>query len=103
MIGRPSRRSRSTSRGPSQKAIADRTDIAQAKKTLESNDVTLRDLVDQTLPALDLTAGYGLAGVGGPVFVRGGLGGTVEDIIPGGFSDTLRTLAISTRRPGTCS
>ena len=74
------------------KAIADRTDIAQAKKTLESNDVTLRNLVDQTLPALDLSAGYGLAGVGGTVFERGGLGGAVTRTIPGGYQDALRTL-----------
>jgi outer membrane protein len=74
------------------RAIADRTDIAQARKTLESNDVTLRGLVDQTLPALDLTAGYGLAGVGGTVFERGGLGGAVTRVIPGGYNDALRTL-----------
>jgi outer membrane protein TolC len=74
------------------KAIADRTDIAQAKKTLESNDVTLRNLVDATLPALDLTASYGLTGVGGTVFERGGLGGVVTRTIPGGYQDALRTL-----------
>jgi outer membrane protein len=74
------------------KAIADRTDIAQAKKTLESNDVTLRNLVDATLPALDLTASYGLTGVGGTVFERGGLGGVVTRTIPGGYRDALTTL-----------
>ncbi len=74
------------------KAIADRTDIAQAKKTLESNDVTLRGLQDSTLPALDLTAGYGVAGVGGTVFERSGLGGVVARVIPGGYNDALRTL-----------
>jgi outer membrane protein len=75
------------------KAIADRTDIAQAKKTLESNDVTLRGLQDSTLPALDLTAGYGVAGVGGTVFERSSLGGSVARVIPGGYNDALRTLA----------
>jgi outer membrane protein len=73
-------------------AVSNRTDIAEAKKTLESNDLTLKNLVNQTLPALDLQATYGLAGVGGTVIERGGLGGAVTNVIPGGYADALRTL-----------
>ena len=54
--------------------------------------MTLRGLQDSTLPALDLTAGYGVAGVGGTVFERSGLGGAVSRVIPGGYNDALRTL-----------
>ncbi|MGH9313379.1 MAG: TolC family protein [Vicinamibacterales bacterium] len=76
------------------KAIADRTDIAQAKKTLESNDVSLRNLVNQTLPALDLAASYGLSGLGGTQFERVGLGGTqITNTIPGGYFDALRNIS----------
>jgi outer membrane protein len=79
--------------GAIRNAVANRTDIAEAKKTLESNDLTLKNLVNQTLPALDLQATYGLAGVGGTVIERGGLGGAVTNVIPGGYADALRTLS----------
>jgi outer membrane protein len=74
-------------------AIQNRTDIGQAKKTLESNDATLRGLVNQTLPALDLAASYGVAGLGGTQFERGGLGSTtIVNTIPGGYVDALRNI-----------
>jgi outer membrane protein len=73
------------------KALTTRTDLETARKQLQSNDINLQSLTDQQLPALDLTATYGLAGIGGPQFVRqsGQLGGTVLDVIPSGFSDAL--------------
>ena len=71
------------------KALANRTDLETARKQLQSNDINLRSLTDQQLPALDLTATYGLAGIGGPQFVRQGLGGTITQVIPSGFSDAL--------------
>jgi outer membrane protein TolC len=71
------------------KALAARTDLETARKQLQSNDINLKSLTDQQLPALDLTASYGLAGVGGPQFVRQGLGGTITDVIPSGFSNAL--------------
>ena len=51
----------------------------QSRKQIQSNDVSLKSLTDQQLPALDLTASYGLAGIGGPQFVRrqSALGGAV--------------------------
>jgi hypothetical protein len=38
------------------------------------------------LPALDLTASYGVAGIGGPQFIRqsGQLGGAILQTIPAG-------------------
>jgi outer membrane protein TolC len=71
------------------KALGTRTDLETARKQLQSNDLNLKSLTDQQLPALDLTASYGLAGVGGPQFVRQGLGGTITQVIPGGFGDAL--------------
>jgi len=81
--------------GAVRKALASRTDIEQSRKQIESNDVSLKSLSDQKLPALDLTASYGLAGIGGPQFVRppgAALGAPPSQIIPGGFNDTLSTL-----------
>lgn len=76
------------------RALANRTDIETSRRTLQSNDISLRNLADQQLPALDLTASYGLAGVGGPQFIRGSgqLSGTITEIIPSGYTDALRIL-----------
>ena len=71
------------------KALANRTDLEQSRKQFQANDISLRTLSDQRLPALDLNASYGLAGVGGTQFIRSGLGGTVTQTIPSGYSDAL--------------
>jgi outer membrane protein TolC len=75
------------------RALDNRTDLVQARMTLESNDITLRLLRNQTLPALDLVANYQAQGIGGTQFVRQGLGGTVSQVVPGGYGDALRTLS----------
>jgi len=74
-------------------ALANRTDLEQARRQIAANDIALRSLVDTQLPALDLTASYGSAGVGGTQFIREGLGGAVSGTIPSGWSDALRILA----------
>lgn len=74
------------------RALSIRTDIDQAKQQLEVNALNVRLLRDQTLPGVDLTAVYGLSGIGGPVFVRSGLGGEITQIVPSGYTDALRTL-----------
>jgi outer membrane protein TolC len=45
------------------------------------------------MPALDLTASYGVAGIGGPQFFRSGFGGAITDVVSSGYSDALRLLA----------
>ena len=52
-------------------AMAKRTDLLQAKKSLESNDVTLRYYRDQLLPQVDVQANYALNGQGGKKSVFG--------------------------------
>jgi outer membrane protein len=79
--------------GAVRRALANRTDLETARRQIESNDVSLRNLVDQQLPSLDLTASYGMAGVGGPQFVRSqALGGTIVNTIPSGYSNALGIL-----------
>jgi outer membrane protein len=78
--------------GSVRKALDNRTDLAQARKTIDSNDVTLQFLRNQTLPAIDAIANYSSQGVGGTQFVRSGLGGTATQTIPGGYSDALSAL-----------
>jgi outer membrane protein len=76
------------------KALSGRTDLEQARKTLDSNDVTMKFLRNQTLPAVDLTAMYGAQGLGGTQFIRQGtgLGSQIIDTIPGGYGNAWRTL-----------
>jgi len=76
-------------------ALANRTDLEQARRQVSANDIALRSLSDAQLPALDLTATYGAAGVGGTQFVRqsGVLGSEVVATIPSGYSNALRILA----------
>lgn len=75
------------------RALGERTDLARARKQLESSTTTLGLLANQKLPAVDLLASYGLQGIGGTRFVReGGLGGNVTEEIPGGYADALRLI-----------
>ena len=46
-------------------ALKNRTDLAVARKRLESADIDIKLAKNQTLPAVDLTARYGLTGIGG--------------------------------------
>jgi outer membrane protein len=73
-------------------ALANRADIAIAKRSLEQNEVAMKNLRNQTLPDLDLIANYNLQGRGGPLQVRDTIGGDVTRTVPGGYFDALRTL-----------
>jgi outer membrane protein TolC len=80
--------------GAVRKALDNRTDLQIARKTIDSNNVTLRFMRNQTLPELDLTAMYGANGLGGTQFRRNGSGVTsqVIGVVPGGYGDAWRTL-----------
>ena len=51
--------------GAIKNALANRTDVLAFKKQMESTDITLKYAANQKLPAIDLNARYGLAGVAG--------------------------------------
>jgi outer membrane protein len=76
------------------RALSARTDLAQVKKNLEVNNVTLKYLRNQTLPQADFSARYGLVGQGGTQFITTGSGinRIVTGEIPGGYGDALSTL-----------
>jgi outer membrane protein TolC len=76
--------------GAVKRALTDRTDLQNARKQLESNDVSLRYLKNQQMPALDASATYGTRGLGGNQFIR--QGGVVVGTIPGGWSDAMKVL-----------
>ncbi|HEX6973040.1 MAG TPA: TolC family protein, partial [Vicinamibacterales bacterium] len=46
-------------------ALANRTDLVQARKQLEQTDITIKFAKNQRLPAVNAIVNYGLAGVGG--------------------------------------
>ncbi|MPZ18695.1 MAG: hypothetical protein GEV06_12385 [Luteitalea sp.] len=74
-------------------ALGSRTDLAEARRGLEATDLTTRLYKNQSLPAVDLVASYGLQGIGGTQILRdGGLGGDVSETIPGDFGDALRRM-----------
>jgi outer membrane protein TolC len=75
------------------KALANRTDLDQARKQLQSNDVTIEGLRNAIMPSLDVSFNYGLAGLGGTQFVRQGLGSSnILQTIPGGYSQALNNI-----------
>ena len=78
-----------------ERALAGRTDMAQARKNLQSNDVTVRFLDNQKFPQVNLQTRYATTGIGGTRYITEGSGvnrGQVIDIVPGGYFDALDTL-----------
>ena len=81
--------------GAVRQALERRTDLATARKNLDSNDVTLRFWRNQTRPAVDLQLSYGATGLGGQRLERTGSGVAAEltgTVVPGGYSDALQLL-----------
>jgi outer membrane protein TolC len=74
-------------------ALDKRTDLQQARKTLESSDINIRYARNQTLPEVNLQVNYGLTGLGGTQFERGaGFPGPVVGQIDRGFGSVLGDL-----------
>jgi outer membrane protein len=71
-----------------------RTDLATARRNLDSNDITLRFWRNQSLPAVDLQVNYGAQGIGGTQRLRDGtgIGSQITGTIPGGYVDALNLL-----------
>jgi outer membrane protein len=74
------------------RALRERTDMAQSKNSLQISDINLRNQVELTRPQLDIVGTYGLSGIGGTQFDRGGLGGAIIGTIPSNYFDALSTL-----------
>jgi outer membrane protein TolC len=71
-------------------ALENRTDVVNARKSLEKADMSVQYRRNQLLPQLDLVANYGTSGLGGTQLVRDPeFGGPVVDTIPGGYGDAL--------------
>ena len=80
------------------RALSERTDLQQSKNSLAISDINLQNQIDATKPQLNLTANYGLTGLGGPIIQRTGAidpltGGQSVTTIPSGYLDALRNIA----------
>ena len=74
-------------------ALDARTDIERSRRQQDINTVTLRNLANATLPALDLVGSFRLQGQGGTQLISGALGGPALVTIPGGYGDALAHIA----------
>ena len=75
------------------RAIAQRADIETARQNIKISELGLELSKNGIKPSLGLTASYSLAGVGGPLYNRSGLGGTAVLVEDGGYFDALRSIA----------
>jgi outer membrane protein len=74
-------------------ALDQRTDLVQAKKSLEANDINIRYLRNETLPDVTAQVDYGLTGVGGTQVQRTDLfGGDIIRTTNRGYGSTLGDL-----------
>jgi outer membrane protein TolC len=81
--------------GAVRRALAERTDILNARKGLDTSDINIRYFKNLSLPAVDLTTSYGAAGLGGPELIRSGTGLDSQltgQIRPGSYWDALSIL-----------
>lgn len=75
-------------------ALSQRTDIQNARKNIESNDVSIRYFKNQSMPAIDVVTSYTAQGIGGDRLDRtGGIGGEIGRVIPGNYWDALSVLS----------
>ena len=73
-------------------ALASRTDLATAKKNIDSASVALKNFGNQTLPNLTMIGTYQLAGRGGTGLLRDRNTNDILQTFPGGYGDALRAL-----------
>ena len=77
------------------RALAERTDIINARKGLDTSDINIKYFKNLSLPAVDLTTSYGAAGLGGPELIRSGTGIDSQltgQLRPGSYWDALSIL-----------
>lgn len=78
-----------------ERALTNRTDVLQARKNLEANEITLDLLRNQTMPQADLVGRYQATGVGGTRYETSGNSlnrDATAEVIPGGYLDALEAL-----------
>jgi len=79
------------------RALAERTDLQQSVNTLKISDINLKYQADQTRPQLNVTAIYGLQGIGGTYFQTSNVENPITGVtiptsvaVQSGYLDALR-------------
>ena len=70
-------------------ALDARTDIERTRRQQDINTVTVRNLANAALPALDVVGSYRVEGQGGTQRISSALGGPAVVTVPGGYADAL--------------
>jgi outer membrane protein len=71
------------------RALSERLDLQQDRKTLQTNDISMKLLDNATKPQLDINVSYGVSAVGGPEYVTSG---GVTTTLPGDYNQALRQI-----------
>lgn len=74
------------------RAIAQRADIETARQSLKITELNLDLSKNSIKSSLGFSASYALAGVGGPLYSRSGLGGAAVLVEDGGYFDAVRSI-----------
>jgi len=74
------------------RALRNRPELEQVRRVLQIDDFNIRGATNDMRPDLSVRANYSSQGRGGNFFDRSGLGGSIVDIIPGGFPEALDQL-----------
>jgi len=78
-------------------ALAERTDLAEAREQVTANEASYKYLVDQSRPQADLVGTYTIAGLGGTRIIRGGdpsfpINGPIIGTEPGSYGSAVNSL-----------
>ena len=74
------------------RALLNRPELEQIRRSLQIDDLNIRGATNDIRPDLSVSANYSAQGRGGNFFDRSGLGGSVANIIPGGFPEAFDQL-----------
>ena len=73
-------------------ALGQRTDLVQARRTMDSSDITINYLKNQLKPQFDLSATYGTRGLGGNTFIFERGTSNVIGFVPGNWLDAAKMM-----------
>ncbi len=74
------------------RALLNRPELEQIRRSLQIDDLNIRGATNDIRPDLSVSANYSAQGRGGNFFDRSGLGGSIANIIPGGFPEAFDQL-----------
>lgn len=74
------------------RALGNRPELAQTRRALEIDDLNIKGFTNDIRPDLSINANYSSQGRSGNFFDRRGLGGSIAEVIPGGFPQAIDQL-----------